>query len=98
MNHQSYRGTTMLSYCEDCDEFFDYKLLENKKACPSCGKDLKYFQTKAMASRYARVKARCMHCKLFHERNCPEDITKIEPLYKKACESFIPKKDAVYRR
>ena len=87
----------MPSYCENCDEFFENKLVRNKKICPNCGNRLEYYRTKAVARRYARVKARCMHCKLFQERNCREDISKIEPLYKKACERFVPKKDAVYR-
>ena len=87
----------MTSYCEDCDEFFNYSLLKNKKYCPTCDNELKYYRTLANARRLAPVKARCMHCKLFSNGTYPEDITLIKPLYHKACEKFVPEKGVYYR-
>ena len=88
----------MVSYCISCDEFFDYRLLQDKKNCPTCGDGLYYFRTKAHARRLAPVKARCMHCVYLDGEGCPEDTNLIDPLYHKACESFVPKKGADYRK
>ena len=82
----------MPSFCLHCDEFYDYRRLNNTKKCPNCGNKLKYYNTEAIARKWAPVKARCMHCKLLGKQGCPEDIDTIKPLYQKACPLFEPKK------
>ena len=89
----------MPSYCFDCDEFLDYSKLVNKEKCPECGNDLKYYNTEAIARRWANVKARCIHCKLLGTDDClDDDKDLIKPFYNKACQNFVPKKGADYRR
>lgn len=88
---------SMPSYCYDCDEFYDYSRLGNKEKCPICGNDLKYYNTEAIARRWAPIKARCIHCELLGKDGCPEDQDLIRPFYNKACQNFVSKKGADYR-
>jgi predicted nucleic acid-binding Zn-ribbon protein len=82
-------------YCADCDEFFNYTLakkLNQTKRCPKCGKEYyAYYRTKAMALKYAPVKARCMDCELLGKAQCPKDGQQIDPFYTKPCNQFVPK-------
>ena len=92
-------GFLMPFYCKHCDEFFKYNFFRGKqRICPQCGGEFfAYYKNKAIACKWAPIKARCIHCNSLGEKTCPEDRDQIDPFYHKPCKQFSPKKGVKYR-
>ena len=86
-------------YCKHCDEFYSYDFFKGKeKICPQCGNDFfAYYRNKAIARKWAPIKARCMHCVSLGKQTCPEFNQIDDAFYHKTCKHFSPKKGAKYR-